>query len=116
MTSFKEFSRGLTIGSAIGLAFGIAGTHWYRNKQALSPDDILTKVKRSFLKEGPIEGSWISFETNPIQKFAISIDTVEGGISRFEDETLVVYEFVADAKTGTVLQMNRATEESYALD
>ncbi|MBV7391205.1 hypothetical protein [Enterococcus alishanensis] len=116
MANFEEFSRGLTIGSALGLALGVIGTRWYRNKQNLSPDAILNKVKHSFTNEGPIEGSWISFETKPMQRFAINIETVEGGITRIEDGTLVAYEFLADAKTGTVLSINRAQQESYALD
>ncbi|MGM0213866.1 hypothetical protein [Enterococcus sp. AZ109] len=107
MSKLTDFSRGIVIGSAIGLVGGIAGSHLYQKKQNLSPDEILNQIKKSFLEEGPIEGSWISFETKPLRKFAIRMNGVEGGITRLEDGKLVAYEFLADVKTGSVLTIDR---------
>lgn len=73
----------------------------------MSPDKVLDQIKAAFLKEGPIEGSWISFDTEPMQKFAITMDILSGGITRTEDDHLVAYEFKADAKTGAVLSIDR---------
>ncbi len=64
----KRFAQGLAIGSTIGLAAGIAANHYYRKKQKMSPDKVLDQIKAAFLKEGPIEGSWISFDTEHMQK------------------------------------------------
>lgn len=102
------FKGGLMIGTGIGLATGIATTIWAKNKQGLSADAVLDKIKRAFLKEGPIEGSWISFEKQPIRKFAIHSEAYSGGITRMEDGLLVMYEFLADTKTGTVLDVHRS--------
>lgn len=107
MEKVKKFAQGLAVGSSIGLAAGIAATHHYRKRQKMSPDKVLEQIKRTFLKEGPIEGSWISFDTEHLQKFAISMDVLSGGITRTEDSQLVAYEFKADAKTGTVLSIER---------
>ncbi|MGM0172894.1 hypothetical protein [Enterococcus sp. DIV0800] len=110
MSTAKRFAQGLAIGSSIGLAAGVATNHYYRKKQKLSPDKILHQIKADFLKEGPIEGSWISFETERMQKFAITMDVLSGGITRTEDDQLVAYEFIADAKTGAVLSIDRVIE------
>ncbi|WP_314577299.1 hypothetical protein [Enterococcus gilvus] len=107
MEKAKKFAQGLAIGSSIGLAAGIAANHYYKKNQKMSPDKILDQIKADFLKEGPIEGSWISFDTEHLQKFAITMDVLSGGITRAEDDQLVAYEFKADAKTGAVLSIDR---------
>lgn len=107
MSTAKKFAQGLAVGSSIGLIAGIATNHFYRKKQKMSPDRILDQIKEAFLKEGPIEGSWISFDTEHQQKFAIAMDVLSGGITRTEDDQLVAYEFKADAKTGAVLTIER---------
>lgn len=107
MEKAKKFEQGLAVGSSIGLAAGIAANHYYKKNQKMSPDKILDQIKADFLKEGPIEGSWISFDTEHLQKFAITMDVLSGGITRSEDDQLVAYEFKADAKTGAVLSIDR---------
>lgn len=102
------FKTGAAIGAGIGLATGIATTIWVKNRNALKADDILDKVKTAFLEEGSIEGSWINFEKQPIRKFAVHSDAYSGGITRMEDNQLVMYEFLADTKTGTVLEIQRS--------
>ncbi len=103
--------KGLAIGAGIGLATGIAASIWYQKKKHLAADDVLAKIKKAFLKEGSIEGSFIEYESKPYQKFAIKVDSYAGGITRFEDDQLVSYEFLADAKTGTVLEIKREVTE-----
>ncbi|NLJ19176.1 MAG: hypothetical protein GX355_09970, partial [Globicatella sulfidifaciens] len=43
----------------------------------------------------------------PYQKFAVKTQGYPGGITRYEDDQLVTYEFLADAKTGAILELNR---------
>ncbi|MGX7164160.1 hypothetical protein [Enterococcus massiliensis] len=104
---FNYFKGGLALGMSMGLVGGVASALWFKNKQLLSPDDVLTTVKRAFLKEGPIEGSWINFEKQPLRKFAVHSQGYTGGITRLEDGQLITYEFLADAQTGTVLDIQR---------
>ena len=103
----NNFKGGIAIGIGIGLLSGVASTLLIKNKQNLSADLILQRIKKAFLKEGPIEGSWISFEKQPVRKFAVHTEGYNGGITRLEDNRLVTYEFLADAKTGSVLDINR---------
>ena len=108
MEKTKKFAQGLIVGSSIGLATGIVAHHYYKKKQKMSPDKVLEQIKTDFLKEGPIEGSWINFEKQPLRKFAVTSQGYTGGITRTEDGQLITYEFLADAKTGTVLDIQRS--------
>lgn len=101
------FKGGLAIGVSLGIISGIASTLWYQKKHTLDADLVLENVKDAFLKEGPIEGSWIEFGKKPLRKFAVHSKTYNGGISRLEDGIMVQYEFTADAFTGTVIDVKR---------
>lgn len=109
---YNYFKGGLALGVGVGLLTGVASTVWYHRKKSLTADQVLSKIKNAFLKEGSIEGSWISFEKEPIRKFAIHSNGYRGGISRMEDGEIVYYEFLADAYTGTVLDISREKYES----
>ncbi|MHC5372872.1 PepSY domain-containing protein [Enterococcus sp. LJL120] len=104
------FKGGLAVGVGFGLVSGVASALWYNKKRSITPDQVLDNVKQAFLQEGPIEGSWISSEKQPSRKFAIRSKSYHGGISRIEDDQLVIYEFIADAYTGTVLDIKRTME------
>lgn len=104
------FKGGLAIGVSLGIISGIASTLWYQKQRTVDADLVLENVKEAFLKEGPIEGSWIEFEKKPLRKFAIHSKIYNGGISRLEDGVMVQYEFTADALTGTVIDVKRIKE------
>lgn len=103
----STFKSGLVLGIGLGLASGILSASLKQKEQALHADKILDNVKKAFLKEGPIEGGWIQYEKQPFQKFAIKTDSYLGGINRLEDDKIVTYEFLADANTGAILELNR---------
>ncbi|MBP1039870.1 peptidase [Vagococcus sp. BWB3-3] len=104
---YDYLGAGLLAGLIVGTIGGAIGTIWYKKNKTMNADVILESVKSAFLKEGPIEGSWIEFSKQPLQKFAIKSKTYTGGITRLEDLEMVQYEFVADAYTGTVLDIYR---------
>lgn len=103
--------QNLTPVFAAGTAVGALGAFfiqkWFLREQPLHADVILEKVRTAFLEEGPIEGAWIEFEKIPVQTFAIKTKTYRGGITRQEDDALVQYTFVADAYTGSILEIER---------
>lgn len=103
----SHLSTGLSIGIVTGLIVGVAATHWYKKNRVLSADDILEQVKSEFLEDGAIEGSWIHFKKEPFQKFAIKTHVYTGGISRIEHNELAQYEFIADAHTGSIIDIYR---------
>ncbi|MBF8808595.1 MAG: peptidase [Enterococcus lacertideformus] len=111
----SNFKSGLAIGIGLGLLSGITSMIWYQSKKTLSADQVLKQIKESFLEEGSIEGSWISFEKEPIIKFAIHSKAYRGGISRIEDGEIICYEFLADAYTGTVLEISRKKKVLFSM-
>jgi len=106
-TELDYFKNGLVLGLSLGLISGLTSAFWYQKKRTLHADIVLERVKKAFLQEGPIEGSWIEFEKKPLRKFAIHSKIYTGGISRLEDGLLTQYSFIADASTGTVLDVTR---------
>lgn len=90
-----------------GIACGYFLSRYIQKNKAINGDHILTDVKKLFLKEGPIEGSWIELKKVPLQKFALKTDVYYGGVSRMEEDQLVQYEFIADAYSGSILDIYR---------
>lgn len=74
-------------------------------KVPMSADRILNNVKKQFKEDGPIEGSWIEMTKVPWQKYNYRTEVYYGGISRFEDGQITQYEFIADAYTGSVMDV-----------
>lgn len=104
---FSPLKTGLLIGAGIGLAAGISSTLWIKNRQTKNPQQILDQIKKSFISEGPIEGSWIEHEPVFIDHIVQETKAYSGGIVRYEEDTLVVYEFLADAHSGTILNISQ---------
>lgn len=76
-------------------------------QRKLSAEQILNMVVTDFKNEGPVAGSWIDHHVQPFQRFAFKTDVYRGGIQRQEDDQLVSYMFLADAYTGSVIQIKR---------
>ncbi len=95
-------------GAAV-LAFilGMLTFSFYKKKKTLNADGILKSIKKEFLKEGPIDGSWIELTKVPWKKFTYETDVYYGGVSRYEENSLVQYEFIADAYTGSIIDLYR---------
>jgi|SRR5690625_1719579 len=90
-----------------GLTIGWFGRRYVEKNRPIHGDDILKEMKDHFLEEGPIEGSWIELTKVPLRKFAYKTDVYYGGISRMEEGELVQYEFIADAYTGSIMDVYR---------
>lgn len=98
----KEFLAGILTGVAAGI---IVNEAIDRVNQNVAADSVLNTVKDAFKTEGPIDGSWIVMKTEPFQNNVISMDVYRGGVSRIKDGKLEQFEFAADARTGTVVEM-----------
>ncbi len=98
----RDYMMGLGTGVVIGVVASQAATRIYKNKPA---DLVLSNIKDSFKEEGPIDGSWIFMTPEPYQKDVIKLDVYKGGVSRIKNGELEQFEFAADAKTGTVVDL-----------
>lgn len=95
------------LGFILSLLLGVLIHSQVSKRQTLDADDILEDVKKQFRSEGPIDGSWIELTKVPWKKFAYETDVYYGGVSRVEENDLVQYEFIADAYTGSVIDLYR---------
>lgn len=102
--SSQEWSA-LSIVFVLSFLLGVFSFKQYSKRKTLKADDILKDVKKEFLDEGPLDGSWIELTKVPWKKFAHKTDVYYGGISRYEDNKLVQYEFIADAYTGSIIDI-----------
>ena len=100
----KDFLAGVLIGVAAGVVVNEAIDRANRNVAA---DSVLDTVKSAFKNEGPIDGSWILMKTEPFTNNVITMDVYRGGISRIKDGELEQFEFAADAKTGSVVELTK---------
>ncbi|WP_301109161.1 hypothetical protein [Sporosarcina sp.] len=100
----KEFLAGVLTGVAAGVVVNEA---FNKINEEVPADNVLKKVKDAFKEEGPIDGSWIVMKPEPYTNHVISMDVYRGGVSRMKDGKLEQYEFAADAKTGTVVELVR---------
>ena len=91
---------------ASGIAIGASiASLIYEYQKKVDGDEILETVKKMFLVDGPIEGSWIELHPVPLTRFSSETEVYYGGISRKENDELIQYEFIADSNTGTILDI-----------
>ncbi len=100
----KDFLAGVLTGVAAGVVVNEAIDRANRNVAA---DSVLDTVKSAFKNEGPIDGSWILMKTETFTNNVITMDVYRGGISRIKDGELEQFEFAADAKTGSVVELTK---------
>lgn len=106
--SFNPWLLPLTLGTSGILGF-LAGKLF--GQRTITADQILKVIRDDFKREGQVTGSWINQKKIPYQRFAVRTDAYEGGITRLEDNVPVDYQFIADAKTGSLLSLKRIDRE-----
>ncbi|KQL32569.1 MULTISPECIES: hypothetical protein [Bacillaceae] len=98
----RDYMMGLGSGIVIGMIASQATNKLNINR---SPELVLREIKNSFKQEGPIDGSWIYMSPEPFANEAIHTNVYKGGISRVRNGELEQFEFSADTKTGTVVEL-----------
>ncbi|MDP4085901.1 MAG: hypothetical protein Q8934_14940 [Bacillota bacterium] len=94
------------LGTTIGVIGGYTLTERFLQKQNASPENILHEVKNQFKKQGPIQGSWIITTPESYDKGPLRYQIFKGGISRERNEIIEQFEFIADAKTGSIIDIH----------
>jgi len=102
--NIENFIAGVLTGVAAGI---VVSEVIDRVDSNVSADAVLKDIKNTFKKEGPIDGSWIVMKTEPFKNEVITMDVYRGGISRIMNGELEQFEFSADAKTGTVVELSK---------
>ncbi|WP_051999802.1 hypothetical protein [Schleiferilactobacillus shenzhenensis] len=93
-------------GALSGLFVGAVDMVWHQRQARQLLDRRLQQVKDLFLREGPIEGSWIESKTHPYTaKSGRTVRVNYGGITRKEHGVLHQYEFIMDVASGQLLDL-----------
>lgn len=95
--------KSFIFGVGVGIFSGIMARELVTSSTFISSESVLEQVKNAFRKQGSINGSWIYSKTEPYEKNHITYSVYKGGISRMVNGDLEQYEFIADAKTGIIL-------------
>lgn len=95
----------------IGAACGIAAsclTHFVlKNNQLLSSEEVIKKVKAALKSDGKISGTWIITKPETVERNMITYQVYRGGITKLTESDQINMEFLADAKTGTILEVEK---------
>jgi predicted small secreted protein len=92
----------------LGLGVGFAGAFILKEslpEQNLSAEKALKIAKATFKKNGPISGSWIHMVPESHERYNLTYSVYKGGISRMIDNEVKQYEFLIDAKTGSLVDV-----------
>jgi predicted small secreted protein len=100
------------LGAAAGMIGGLAASEIINCKTNVSPEKVLEQVKKQFNQNGPISGSWIHMEAEPYEKQQINYRVYKGGISKNNNGTNEQFEFIADAQTGTLIDVRALSSVS----
>ncbi|WP_312469944.1 PepSY domain-containing protein [Neobacillus sp.] len=103
--------KSFILGAAVGIIGGYAAHEVITQKIKVSPEKVLEQVKKQFKQNGPISGSWIHMEAEPYEKYQIHYKVYKGGISKNNNGSNEQYEFIADAQTGTLIDICRLSNE-----
>ncbi|MDR7077751.1 putative small secreted protein [Neobacillus niacini] len=101
--------KSFILGAAVGVISGYAVKEIISQKTYVSPEKVLENVKKQFNQNGPISGSWIHMVTEPFEKHQIKYQVYKGGISKSNKGVNEQFEFIADASTGTLLDVKSST-------
>lgn len=100
----NKFLLGVSVGFITGLFLNTQKTTKF-----ISAEKALKMVKQTMKEHGPIEGSWIHMVPETTTLNQLNYNVYRGGISRTIDGKLKQYEFIVDAKTGTILNIKETT-------
>lgn len=101
--NWKSFLFGTTIGAIGGFLL-----HKLLDEQVpLSGETVLHRVKEEFKKDGPIDGSWMQMQPENYEKYPLQLKVYRGGITRTKNGEKQQFEFVADAHTGSVIDIQQ---------
>ncbi len=102
--------KSFLLGAAVGFTAAIATKELLDPSRSTSPERVLADVKERVKKHGRIYGSWIVMKPEAYVKDELTYEVYRGGVTRILDGKRELFEFVADSKTGTILELNLLSE------
>ncbi|WP_338750747.1 hypothetical protein [Bacillus sp. FJAT-52991] len=93
------------LGAAAGAASALLVQQNVTNTASASAERALKEVKEAFKGEGTIDGSWVKMKPEPMNKTGMNKMVYKGGVSRTIDQNREQFEFIADSRTGTIMDV-----------
>lgn len=91
--------------AGLGIAVGYLLKDQIDQYKKITPDEALESAKKTFMQQGPVNGSWIYMKPEKIEKNGLTYTAYRGGITRTIDGENKQYEFFSDVDTGTVIDV-----------
>ncbi|MCU9614247.1 PepSY domain-containing protein [Caldibacillus lycopersici] len=98
--------KGLIIGVAAGVAASLLTKSIVARNHLFSSEEVLQNMKNMLKDNGKIIGSWIMTKPETLEKNASAYQVYRGGITREDENRQTDYEFVIDAKSGSILELS----------
>lgn len=100
--------KSLFVGLGVGFTAGYLAANKVQRNSHIAAEKALKMAKKVFEEKGEITGSWIHMVPEVLEKYDLMYDVYRGGITALIDEVQERFEFLVDAKTGTILEVNHA--------
>jgi predicted small secreted protein len=97
--------KSFLLGAVVGYSAAIVTKELLNPAENPSPEKVLANVKERVKKNGNIYGSWIVTKPEAYEKNELTYNVYRGGVTRNLDGKREQFEFIADAKTGTILEL-----------
>ncbi|MBJ8110929.1 PepSY domain-containing protein [Bacillus cereus group sp. N6] len=97
--------KGLVAGLGVGFAAGYLVANKVQEQSHISSEKALKMVKQALRHKGEITGSWVHMVPEAFEKYDVAYEVYRGGLTTMLDDIQERFEFLVDAKTGTVLEV-----------
>lgn len=97
--------KSFLFGAAVGYAAALTAKELLDSSRYPSPEKVLANVKEQVKKNGKIYGSWILMQPEVYVKNELRYEVYRGGVTRILNGKHEKFEFAADCKTGTILEL-----------
>ncbi|MCL1630649.1 hypothetical protein M3N64_01605 [Sporolactobacillus sp. CPB3-1] len=101
----NHFNKTLIIGVIAGYIAGMTVTRIMNGKITLSSEQVLERVKHTAKNQLSFDGAWICLTPHIWSNDQLNHLVYKGGLICNEQGKNHHYDFVADAKSGTILQL-----------
>ncbi|MFK2824706.1 hypothetical protein QYG89_03195 [Bacillus sp. B190/17] len=93
------------LGAAAGAAGALLVQQNLSKATYVSAEKALKEVKDAFKTEGAIDGSWVKMKPETLKKTGMNKLIYKGGVSRTIGQKREQFEFIADSKTGAIMDV-----------
>jgi predicted small secreted protein len=99
--------KSFIVGAISGVAAGYFLKEELSNRTFVPAEKVLQQVKQAFKKNGTIDGSWVHMKPETYDLKPLETKIYRGGVSSLHDGKRQQYEFIANAFTGSIIDIRQ---------